>query len=142
MRFPLAKTAEMRYNQLSYPGKLHRGDSCAHNRAYQSRTERYIAVPWCRFFIPKIASPNIKPEDPAINEHIMYAKCIKGHVLKDANDWILCENLPAPDAKCWQEGGDTIFSLAARKRRETSEATANQNGQTLENVVPAQKSKS
>lgn len=48
----------------------------------------------------------------------MYAKCIKGHVLKDANDWILCENLPAPDAKCWQEGGDTLFSLAARKRRQ------------------------
>ena len=48
----------------------------------------------------------------------MYAKCIKGHVLKDANDWILCENLPAPDAKCWQEGGDTIFSLMARKNNE------------------------
>jgi hypothetical protein len=49
----------------------------------------------------------------------MYAKCIKGHVLKDANDWILCENLPAPDAKCWQEGGDTIFSLMYRKSHET-----------------------
>jgi len=48
----------------------------------------------------------------------MYAKCIKGHVLKDANDWILCENLPAPDAKCWQEGGDTLFSLQYRQRRE------------------------
>ncbi len=48
----------------------------------------------------------------------MYAKCIKGHVLKDADDWILCENLPAPDAKCWQEGGDTIFSLMYRKRHQ------------------------
>lgn len=46
----------------------------------------------------------------------MYAKCIKGHVLKDANDWILCENLPAPDAQCWQEGGDTLFSLRRRAR--------------------------
>ena len=46
----------------------------------------------------------------------MYAKCIKGHVLKDANDWILCENLPAPDAQCWQEGGDTLFSLRRRTR--------------------------
>ncbi len=48
----------------------------------------------------------------------MYAKCVKGHVLKDANDWILCENLPAPDAACWQEGGDTIFSLMYRKRQQ------------------------
>jgi hypothetical protein len=48
----------------------------------------------------------------------MYAKCIKGHVLKNADDWILCENLPAPDARCWQEGGDTLFSLAARQRIE------------------------
>jgi len=68
-------------------------------------------VAWCKFFIPKIASPGIKPDDPDLNDNIMYAKCIKGHVLKDANDWFLCENLPAPDSKCWQEGGDTIFSL-------------------------------
>jgi hypothetical protein len=60
----------------------------------------------------------VKPDDPDFNDYVMYAKCIKGHVLKDANDWILCENLPAPDAKCWQEGGDTLFSLAARRRRE------------------------
>ena len=53
----------------------------------------------------------------------MYAKCIKGHVLKDANDWILCENLPAPDAKCWQEGGDTIFSLRYRERQEVQAST-------------------
>lgn len=46
----------------------------------------------------------------------MYAKCIKGHVLKNADDWILCENLPAPDAKCWQEGGETLFSLTVRNR--------------------------
>jgi hypothetical protein len=49
----------------------------------------------------------------------MYAKCIKGHVLKDANDWILCENLPTPDAKCWQEGGDTIFSLQYHQRQKS-----------------------
>ena len=78
-------------------------------------------MPWCRFFIPKIATPRVKQGDPDLNEHISYAKCIKGHVLKDANDWILCENLPAADAKCWQEGGDTIFSLTARKRDELKE---------------------
>jgi hypothetical protein len=49
----------------------------------------------------------------------MYAKCIKGHVLKDANDWILCENLPTPEAKCWQEGGDTIFSLQYHQRQKS-----------------------
>lgn len=48
----------------------------------------------------------------------MYAKCIKGHVLVDANDWILCENLPSPESRCWKEGGETLFSLMARKRRE------------------------
>jgi len=87
-------------------------------------------VPWCRFFIPKIASPDIKAGDPDLNDNIMYAKCIKGHVLKDANDWVLCENLPAPDARCWMEGGDTIFSLALRKRneaKETQPAGAKQN---------------
>ncbi len=73
-------------------------------------------MPWCKFFIPKMAAPGIRPGDPDLNDHIMYGKCIKGHVLKDADDWILCENLPAPDAKCWQEGGDTIFSLRYRKR--------------------------
>ncbi len=56
----------------------------------------------------------------------MYAKCIKGHVLKDANDWILCENLPAPDAKCWQEGGETLFSLMARKSAEAQAETGEQ----------------
>ena len=65
-----------------------------------------------------MAASGIKPDDPDLNEHIMYAKCIKGHVLKNGDDWILCENLPAPDAMCWQEGGDTIFSLEARKRSE------------------------
>ena len=74
---------------------------------------------WCKFFIPKIASPGIKPDDPDLNDYIMYAKCIKGHVLKDANDWFLCENLPAPGSKCWQEGGDTIFSLRYRQRQES-----------------------
>ena len=81
---------------------------------------------WCKFFIPKIASPGIKPDDPDLNDHIMYAKCIKGHVLKDANDWVLCENLPSPDSKCWQEGGDTIFSLRNRQNqanRSSTEAT-------------------
>jgi hypothetical protein len=76
-------------------------------------------VPWCRFFIPKIASPRVKPDDPDFNDSVMYAKCIKGHVLKNADDWILCENLPAPDAKCWQEGGDTIFSLMFHQHKET-----------------------
>ena len=73
-------------------------------------------MPWCKFFIPKIASPHVRQDDPDFNDSVMYAKCIKGHVLKNADDWILCENLPAPDAKCWQEGGETIFSLQRRKR--------------------------
>ena len=76
-------------------------------------------MPWCKFFIPKIASPHVKPDDPDFNDSVMYAKCIKGHVLRDADDWILCENLPAPDAQCWQEGGETIFSLQRRKREDT-----------------------
>ena len=62
----------------------------------------------------------------------MYAKCIKGHVLRSADDWILCENLPAPDAKCWQEGGDTVFSLMTRKRNEAKEANASTNGKQQE----------
>jgi hypothetical protein len=80
-------------------------------------------VAWCKFFIPKIASPGIKPDDPDLNDHIMYAKCIKGHVLTDANDWVLCENLPAPDAKCWQEGGETLFSLRYRQHQESQTHT-------------------
>jgi hypothetical protein len=83
-------------------------------------------VPWCKFFIPKIASPRVKPDDPDFNDSVMYAKCIKGHVLKNADDWILCENLPAPDAKCWQEGGDTIFSLMARKRNQSQAENSQQ----------------
>ncbi len=101
-------------------------------------------MPWCRFFIPKIASPHVKPGDVDLNEHVMYAKCVKGHVLKDANDWILCENLPAADAKCWQEGGDTVFSLMRRKRNETIEAdqaTNNGNKQETARTVPSQPSK-
>ena len=73
-------------------------------------------MPWCKFFIPKIASPTANPNDPDFNDSVMYAKCIKGHVLKNADDWILCENLPAPDAKCWQEGGETLFSLTMHNR--------------------------
>ncbi len=65
-----------------------------------------------------MASPKAKADDPDLNDHIFYAKCIKGHVLKDANDWILCENLPSPDSKCWQEGGETLFSLMAKRRSE------------------------
>jgi len=85
-------------------------------------------VPWCKFFIPKIASPHVKPDDPDFNDSVMYAKCIKGHVLRDANDWVLCENLPAPDAKCWQEGGDTIFSLQRRQRNDAvAEPTQQEN---------------
>ncbi len=75
-------------------------------------------MPWCRFFLPKLAAPGVRAEDPDLNDHISYAKCIKGHVLKDANDWLLCENLPASDAKCWQEGGETLFSLLRRQRSE------------------------
>ncbi|GCE13025.1 hypothetical protein [Tengunoibacter tsumagoiensis] len=75
-------------------------------------------MPWCRFFIPKIASPDVKPGDPDLNANISYAKCVKGHVIRDANDWVLCENLPAPDATCWQEGGKTIFMLTPRNRQE------------------------
>ena len=91
-------------------------------------------MPWCKFFVPKIASPGIKPDDPELNEHIMYAKCIKGHVLKDANDWILCENLPAPDAKCWQEGGDTLFSLMFKKHNQSS-TRANSSAQSQDEGV-------
>lgn len=75
-------------------------------------------MPWCKYFIPKIAVPGISPDDPGLNEHIMYAKCIKGHVLRDAADWIQCENLPASDAPCWQEGGETLFTLSVRKKAE------------------------
>jgi hypothetical protein len=70
----------------------------------------------------------------------MYAKCIKGHVLKDADDWILCENLPAPDAKCWQEGGDTIFSLKYHKRSEAKAGQADQ--QNTQDKTPSKTSKS
>jgi hypothetical protein len=79
-------------------------------------------VPWCRFFIPKIASPRVKPGDPDLNEHISYAKCIKGHVLRSSDDWIQCENLPSSDSKCWQEGGPTLFTLTVRQRNEAKEA--------------------
>jgi len=102
-------------------------------------------VPWCRFFIPKIASPHVKPEDVDLNDHVMYAKCIKGHVLRSADDWILCENLPAADAKCWQEGGDTVFSLMTRKRNEAKEAnlsSGNGKQQETPRIVPSQSSKS
>lgn len=78
-------------------------------------------MPWCRFFVPKIASLGIKPDDPALNDHIMYAKCVKGHVLKNADDWILCENLPDPYALCWQEGGETLFSLRLKQRAQANQ---------------------
>ena len=93
-------------------------------------------MPWCRFFIPKIASPTIKAGDPELNEHIMYAKCIKGHALRDANDWILCENLPSPDAQCWQEGGETLFSLRERKRRDGTTIPTD-NKQTVQDATPS-----
>ena len=98
-------------------------------------------MPWCKFFVPKIASPGIKPDDPALNDHIMYAKCIKGHVLKDADDWILCENLPSPDAKCWQEGGETLFSLMYKKRIGSS-AQANNGAPPQEEDVATQRASS
>jgi hypothetical protein len=81
-------------------------------------------VPWCKFFVPKIAALRVSPDDPDFNDSVAYAKCIKGHVLKNADDWILCENLPAPDARCWQEGGDTIFSLRLRQNAGTREETS------------------
>jgi len=96
-------------------------------------------VPWCKFFLPKIASPRVRPDDPDFNDYVMYAKCIKGHVLKDANDWILCENLPAPDALCWQEGGETLFSLMARKSIDEQEDTGEQK---LQDSAASQTSKS
>jgi hypothetical protein len=98
-------------------------------------------VPWCKFFVPKIASPGIKPDDPTLNDHIMYAKCIKGHVLKDAGDWILCENLPSPDSKCWQEGGETLFSLMYKKRKEPA-TQANDGAQPHEENVATQRASS
>ncbi|HEY0755870.1 MAG TPA: hypothetical protein VGD98_18065 [Ktedonobacteraceae bacterium] len=81
-----------------------------------------MTVAWCKYFIPKISTAGISPDDPMLNEHIMYAKCVKGHVLRDADDWILCENLPAPDATCWQEGGDTLFALERKKAEAAREA--------------------
>jgi len=86
-----------------------------------------------------MASPRVSPNDPEFNDSVMYAKCIKGHVLKNADDWILCENLPAPDAKCWQEGGDTIFSLMARKR---SEAQAKKDEMEAPDTTTPQRAKS
>jgi hypothetical protein len=73
----------------------------------------------------------------------MYAKCVKGHVLKDANDWLFCENLPAPDARCWQEGGETLFTLQIQKRNAaTKDATTDeQNGKNARNTAPAQSRK-
>jgi len=96
-------------------------------------------VPWCKFFLPKIASPRVRPDNPDFNDYVMYAKCIKGHVLKDANDWILCENLPAPDAQCWQEGGETLFSLMARKNIDEQ---AEKGEQKLQDSAAPQPSKS
>ena len=84
-------------------------------------------MPWCKYFIPKIAASGIGPDDPNLNDHIMYAKCIKGHVLRNDADWIQCENLPASDATCWQEGGDTLFTLAARRRKEEEDKTSARN---------------
>lgn len=98
-------------------------------------------MPWCKFFVPKIAAPGIKPDDPTLNEHIMYAKCIKGHVLKDAEDWILCENLPSPDAKCWQEGGETLFSLMYKKRNQSPEQ-GNRDAQVSQEGVATQSASS
>lgn len=62
----------------------------------------------------------------------MYAKCVKGHVLKDANDWLLCENLPSPDSRCWQEGGETLFTLMARKKETVATAHEDAIEQELE----------
>ncbi|HET8913030.1 MAG TPA: hypothetical protein VFN23_16265 [Ktedonobacteraceae bacterium] len=77
-------------------------------------------MPWCKFFVPKIASPDIKPGDLDLNENIEYAKCIKGYVLRSAADWIYCENLPTPDSQCWKEGGATLLSLGQRKEKDVA----------------------
>ena len=98
-----------------------------------------MTVPWCKFFIPKIAAPRVHPDDPDLNDNVMYAKCIKGHVLKNADDWLLCENLPAPDARCWQEGGDTLFSLRARQRNNTQDKVSQPN---VSNTTTAQRTTS
>ncbi len=71
---------------------------------------------WCRFFFPKIVTADIDPEDPTVNDNIQYAKCLRGKVLKDVNDWIRCEHLPMPDSQCWQEGGKVILPQRARSR--------------------------
>ncbi len=81
-------------------------------------------MPWCKFFIPKIASPDIKAGDPFLNDNIEYAKCIKGHVIRDAADWINCENLPTPDSQCWLEGGVTLLQLAVRTPKDASAETS------------------
>jgi hypothetical protein len=86
-----------------------------------------------------MASSRMRPDDPDLNDHIFYAKCIKGHVLKDANDWILCENLPSPDSKCWQEGGETLFALMARRR---SEPGAENGDQEIQDDTVAQRTTS
>lgn len=64
--------------------------------------------------------PGIGPHDPGLNDHIMYAKCVKGHILRDASDWLQCENLPEPGARCWQEGGETLLTVGVRKRDEAN----------------------
>jgi hypothetical protein len=77
------------------------------------------AVAWCRFFFPKIVTADIDPDDPTVNDNIQYAKCLRGKVLKDANDWVRCEHLPTPDSVCWQEGGKVILPQRARSRSST-----------------------
>jgi hypothetical protein len=71
-------------------------------------------VAWCRFFFPKIVTADIDPDDPAVNDKIQYAKCLRGKVLKDAGDWVRCEHLPTPDSQCWQEGGKVVFPQRAK----------------------------
>lgn len=64
-------------------------------------------------------------------------------MLKDANDWLFCENLPAPDARCWQEGGETLFTLQIQKRKAATESAAKneQNGKSARNTTPARSRK-
>jgi len=71
----------------------------------------------------------------------MYAKCIKGHVLKDAEDWILCETLPSPDSKCWQEGGETLFSLMYKRRNQSPEQ-GNRDAQVSQEGITTQSASS
>lgn len=78
--------------------------------------EALKTVAWCRYFFPKIVTSDIDPQDPDVNDKIQYAKCLRGKVLKDANEWIRCEHLPEPESLCWQDGGKVIMPQRVRNK--------------------------